>query len=122
MKIDSLNVILFRELVKSSNPVDIFHFHEKYQFSPEQLANFISKNLKKGLISFSSNQIVLTTKGLEWAKTKEDILIYGKRKKYWKDIPSNFILQNDSNSLIQYMPNLSKNDIQSFLKYEAKEK
>ena len=122
MKIDSLNVILFRELVKSSNPVDIFHFHEKYQFSPEQLANFISKNLKKGLISFSSNQIVLTTKGLEWAKTKEDILIYGKRKKYWKDIPSNFILQNDSNSLIQYMPNLSKNDIQSFLKYKAKEK
>jgi hypothetical protein len=122
MKIDSLNVILFRELVKSSNPVDIFHFHEKYQFSPEQLANFISKNLKRGLISFNSNQILLTTKGLDWAKTKEDILIYGKRKKYWKDIPSNFILQNDSNSLIQYTPNLSKNDIQSFLKYKAKEK
>jgi hypothetical protein len=122
MKIDSLNVILFRELVKSSNPVDIFHFHEKYQFSPEQLANFISKNLKKGLISFSLNQIALTTKGLDWAKTKEDILIYGKRKKYWKEIPFNFILQNDTNSLIQYIPNLSKNDIQSFLKYKAKEK
>lgn len=117
---DSIDVIIFRAIYFSVEPVEIYFFHNHYKFSPGQIAEFIDIYSNLNYITYSNNTLALTEAGHDFVLVNKIEILFGKRHQYWKNIPESFLLSDGTNSIEEYFPSLSFKDISSFVDYSKK--
>jgi len=94
MKINmySEDVELLKELFPDHS-VHFFKMHEKYKLSPGQLGRTINKFEKLKFIKVNGSEIKLSKFGRNWIFQNRRSIYLNNSCRYWKDIPSNMLLQ-----------------------------
>lgn len=69
----------------------LYYFHDKYLFSPGQLARSINKLIKKKIIICEDQYISATSEGNDWILANRKKIFFHIKNKYWKKIPDHML-------------------------------
>lgn len=114
MNFYSEDIIIMREVFSKSS-VSIYFLHEKYLFSPGQLARSIDKLISLNVINLTKEDINITDYGIKWILSNRNRLFLSEKNQYWKSVPEYMKCEQlDVNNI--YKPNRSLLDYNFFSK------
>ena len=84
MEIYSEDRELLRDLFKSSEGLDIYFFHEKYQLSPGQLHRSFQKFFEEGIVERMGDKLILNERGKLWVFFKRKEIFCSVENFFWR--------------------------------------